>query len=367
MAEKKPLRIAMLASISWPLPPKGYGPWEQVAYNLSEELVRRGHELTVFAAGGSKVSAKLVVTCPHPLDAWPEPQASRPQALNPQTGFLEGPPDGVLYEEMHIAECLKMAAAGHFDIIHNHLHAHTLQFADLVDTPILTTLHGVAWNKSNHPALLARKGYPFVSLSNKERDFLPELNYVATIPNGILVENFPLVSDKDDYLLFAGRLAPEKGPAEAVELARRTNRPLILAGMIEPQYQDYFDQKIAPYLDGKQIRYEGLLSQKQVALLYQKAAAVLFLLQWDEPFGLVAAEAQAAGTAILAFPRGSMPDIVQDGRTGFIVSDLDQACQAIQKLSTIDPLACRKNAEQNFSSTAMTDKYEALYYRLLGR
>ncbi|GAF84836.1 unnamed protein product, partial [marine sediment metagenome] len=198
-------------------------------------------------------------------------------------------------------------------------------------------------------------------------DFLPELNYVATIPNGILVENFPLVSDKDDYLLFAGRLAPEKGPAEAVELARRTDRPLILAGMIEPQYQDYFDQKIAPYLDGKQIRYEGLLTQKQVALLYQKAAAVLFLLQWDEPFGLVAAEAQAAGTAILAFPRGSMPDIVQDGRTGFIVSDLDQACQAVQKLSTIDPLACRKNAEQNFSSTAMTDKYEALYYHLLGR
>ncbi len=367
MAKEEPLRIAMLASISWPLPPEGYGPWEQVAYNLSEELVRRGHQLTVFAAGGSKVSAKLVVTCPHPLDAWPEPEASRPQALNPQSGFLEGPPDGVLYEEMHIAECLKMAAAGEFDIIHNHLHAHTLQFADLVDTPILTTLHGVAWNKSNHPALLARKHYPFVSLSNKERDFLPELNYAATIPNGILVDKFPLVPDKDDYLLFAGRLAPEKGPAEAVELARRTNRPLILAGMIEPQYQDYFDREIAPHLDGKQIRYEGLLTQKEVALLYQKAAAVLFLLQWDEPFGLVAAEAQAAGTPILAFPRGSMPDIVQDGRTGFIVSDLDQACQAVQKLSTIDPLACRKNAEQNFSSTAMTDKYEALYYRLLGR
>ena len=194
------LRIGILAPISWPMPPEGYGPWEQVAYNLSEELVRRGHEVTVFAAGGSKVSGKLIVTCPHPLEQWGEPEKSMTRALNPQTGFLEGPPDGVLYEEMHIAECLKMAAAGAFDIIHNHLHAHALQFADLVDTPMLTTLHGVAWNKANHPALLARKHYPFVSLSEKERDFLPELNYVATVPNGIVVDNFPLVAEKDEEL-----------------------------------------------------------------------------------------------------------------------------------------------------------------------
>ena len=367
MPKRKRLRIGMLAPISWPMPPKSYGPWEQVAYNLSEELVERGHEVTVFAAGGSRVSGKLVVTCPHPLDMWPEPEKSKPRALNPQTGFLEGPPDGVLYEEMHIAECLKMTAAGAFDIVHNHLHAHTLQFADLVDTPLLTTLHGVAWNKANHPALLARRHYPFVSLSNKERDFLPELNYVATVPNGIVVENFPLVADKDDYLLFAGRLAPEKGPAEAVELARRTQRRLILAGMIEPQYRDYYQEKIAPFVDGKQIRYEGLMTQKQLAPLYQRAAAVLFLLKWDEPFGLVAAEAQAAGTAILAFPRGSMPEIVQDGKTGFLVGDMAQACEAVERLRDIDPLACRKNAEENFSAAVMTDKYETIYYSLSGK
>ena len=367
MANKERLRIGMLASISWPMPPKGYGPWEQVAYNLSEELYRRGHDVTVFAAGGSEVSGKLVVTCPHPLDDWPEPERSMARVLNPQSGFLEGPPDGVLYEEMHIAECLKMAAEGAFDVVHNHLHAHTLQFAELVDTPILTTLHGVAWNKSNHPALLARKDYPFVSLSDKERGFLPELNYVATIANGIMVENFPLVRDKEDYLLFAGRLAPEKGPAEAVELAKRTKRRLILAGMIEPKYQDYYDERIAPYVDGKQISYQGLLTQRQVARLYQKAAAVLFLLKWDEPFGLVAAEAQACGTPIIGYRRGSMGDIIKEGQTGFIVGDMNQACEAVEKLESIDPGACRRNAEQNYSSTAMAEKYEAVYYQLAGK
>lgn len=367
MPKRRTLRIGMLAPISWSMPPQGYGPWEQVAYNLSEELVRRRHEVTVFAAGGSKVSGKLIVTCPYPLDMWPEPEKSMPRALNHQTGFLEGPPDGVLYEEMHIAECLKMAAAGAFDIVHNHLHAHTLQFADLVDTPIVTTLHGVAWNKANHPALLARKHYPFVSLSDKERHFLPVLNYVATVPNGIVVDDFPLVTDKEDYLLFAGRLAPEKGPAEAVELARRTGRKLVMAGMIEGQYQDYYEEKIAPFVDGKQIRYEGLMTQKELAPLYQKAAAVLFLLKWDEPFGLVAAEAQATGTAILAFPRGSMPEIVQDGKTGFLVENMEQACRAVEKLSNIDPVMCRKNAEENFSATVMTDKYEAVYHSLTGK
>ena len=347
------------------MPPAGYGPWEQVAYNLSEELVRRGHEVTVFAAGGSKVSGKLIVTCPHPLDMWPEPERSMPRALNPQTGFLEGPPDGVLYEEMHIAQCLKMAAGGAFDIVHNHLHAHTLQFADLVDTLIVSTLHGVAWNKATHPALLARKHYPFVSLSEKERDFLPELNYVATVANGIVVDDFPLVTDKEDYLLFAGRLAPEKGPAEAVELARRTKRRLILAGMIEPQYRCYYEERIAPFVDGKQICYKGLITQRELAPLYQKAAAVLFLLKWDEPFGLVAAEAQAAGTAIVAFPRGSMPEIVQNGKTGFLVEDMDHACRAVEKLGDINPLDCRKNAEEHFSAAVMTEKYEAVYYELV--
>lgn len=366
MSDKRPLRIAMLAPISWLMPPKGYGPWEQVAYNLSEELVRRGHDVTVLAAGGSKVSGRLVATCPHPLDDWPEPQRSRPRVLDHETGFLEGPPDGALYEQMHIAECLKAAAAGAFDIVHNHLHAHTLQFADLVKTPILTTLHGVAWNRANHPALLARKNYPFVSLSEKERDFLPELNYVATIGNGIVLDNFPLETEKEDYLLVAGRLAPEKGPAEAVQLAHRTGRPLILAGMIEEQYRRYYREEIAPYVDGKQIRYLGLLSQEQLVPLYQKAAAALFLLNWDEPFGLVAAEAQACGTPIVAFIRGSMPEIVQHGRTGFLVEDLDQACNAVEKLRDIDPAACRKNAEQNFSAAVMTDRYEAVYYKLVG-
>jgi len=358
------MRIAMLAPISWPLPPSGYGPWEQVAYNLTEQLVRLGHDVTLFAAGGSNTSATLVATCPHAFETWPDHERNRPRAFDPVSGLLEGPPDYRVLEQMHIAACMERAAEGAFDIVHSHLHVHALVFSRLVPCPVVTTLHGSAWVRAAHPALLAYRERPFVSISDAERGFLPELNYVATVHNGIHIEDFPFEPEKEDYLLFAGRLAPEKGVAEAIEVAQRSGRRLLIAGMIESQYQDYYDVEIKPHLDGGNVEFLGLLSQAELAPVYRKAAAVLFLINWAEPFGLVAVEAQASGTAVIATRRGALPEIIVEGETGFVVESIDEAVEAVSRLDRIRSEACRRNAELRFTAAVMALGYEAVYREL---
>lgn len=357
----------MLAPISWPLPPSGYGPWEQVAYNLTEELVRLGHDVTLFAAGGSKTSAGLVQSCPHAFETWPEAERNRPREFDRQSGLLEGPPDWRALEQLHIATCMKQTADGAFDVVHSHLHIHALVFGRLIPCPLVSTLHGSAWVRSAHPVFLAHRDMPFVSISDAERQFLPELNYAATVYNGIRIEDFPFESRKEDYLLFAGRLAPEKGPAEAIDVAKRAGRRLLMAGMIEPQYEDYFEARIKPHIDGKQVEYLGLLSQKDLAPVYRKAAAVLFLINWCEPFGLVAVEAQASGTPLIATRFGALPEIILEGRTGYVVDSLDQAVEAVSGLDRLSPAACRKNVETRFTAAAMARGYEAVYQDLIDR
>lgn len=359
------MRIAMLAPISWPLPPAGYGPWELVAHNLTEGLVRLGHEVTLFAAGGTVSSAELVVTTPHALSTWPEPERSMKQAFDKRTGLLEGPPDARVLEELHIAACMERAAQGEFDVVHSHLHVHALVFSRLIHCPLVTTLHGSAWVQPTHPILLAYKNMPFVSLSEAERTMLPELNYVATVHNGIRMDGFPFEPEKEDYLLFAGRLSPEKGPDVAIEIARKSGRRLLMAGLIEGQYQDFFDQRVKPHIDGRTVDYLGLLSQEELAPYYRKAAGVLFPINWCEPFGLVAVEAQASGTPIIATRYGALPEIVVQGRTGFIVDSVDEAVAAVSKLESIEPSVCRENAESRFSDDAMAKGYESVYRLLL--
>lgn len=359
------MRVAILAPVSWPLPPVGYGPWEQVAYNLAEALVALGQDVTVFAASGSESSATVVPTVPHAFECWPREERERTRAFSPESGLLEGPPDFRVLEEAHIATCMEAAADGAFDIVHSHLHVHALCFSSLISCPLLSTLHGSAWVRATHDVLRRYRDCPFVSLSDAERSFLPELNYVATVHNGIDIDRFPFESSKDDYLLFAGRLSPEKGPCRAIEVAHRAGRRLLLAGMIEPQYQDYFDSRIKPHLDGKNVAYVGLLSQNELAPLYRKAAGVLFLINWCEPFGLVAVEAQASGTPIIASRYGALPELIVEGRTGFIVDDLDAAVERVSRLPEIVPEACRRNAAERFTIECMGRGYLAAYQRAL--
>ena len=355
------MRIAMLAPISWPLPPTGYGPWEQVAYNLTEELVKLGHDVTLFAAAGSVTAATLVETCPHALSVWPEAERNAPRRFDARTGLLEGPPDARVWEELHLATCMERAAGGEFDVVHSHLHVHALVCARLITCPLVSTLHGAAWVRSAHPILKAYKENLFVSLSNAERTLLPELNYVATVYNGIRLQDFPFEAEKDDYLLFAGRLAPEKGPGVAIDIARRADRRLLMAGLIEPQYEDYFNAVIKPHLDGKQVEYLGLLSQTELAPVYRKAAGVLFPIHWCEPFGLVAVEAQASGTPLIATRFGALPEIIVEGRTGFVVDSVDEGVAAVDKLPSISPADCRRNIETRFSVIQMGQGYQAVY------
>ncbi len=360
------MRIAMLAPISWPLPPAGYGPWEQVASNLTEALVNRGHQVTLFASGDSITTADLAATVPHSSSTWPAEERERPRRFDPDSGLLEGPPDARALEELHIAACMERAAAGEFDIVHSHLHVHALGYARLIPCPLVSTLHGVAWVRALHPLLLRYKECSFVSLSDAERVFLPDLNYVATVHNGIRIQDFPFEADKEDYLLFAGRIAPEKGAAEAIQVALRTGRRLLIAGLVEPQYEQYFDTRVRPYVDDKQIEYLGLLSRAELAPLYRRAAAVLFLISWAEPFGLVAVEAQASGTPIIATARGALPEIVIDGETGFVVESFDAAAGAVGRLNEISPTACRSNVERRFTDACMAAGYDAAYRGLVG-
>lgn len=359
------LRIAMLAPVSWPVPPAGYGPWEQVASNLTEQLVNRGHDVTLFAAKGSKTTARLVETTAHPFEMWPQAERDRERCLDPETGLLEGPPDFRALEQQHIATCIEQAAQCDFDLVHSHLHVHALVFARLIPCPLLTTLHGAAWVRAHHPVLDRYKDAPYVSLSDAERSFKPDLNYAGTVHNGIVLDRFKFQARKESHLLFAGRLSPEKGAAQAVQIAAKANRPLRMAGTIEPQYQRYFDQHIKPDIDNGNTTYLGPLSQTDLAEQYRAAAAVLFPIQWSEPFGLVVAESLACGTPVIAFRMGAMPELIRDGETGYLADTVDDAANAARHLDQIDPAACRRDAEQRFSDAAMAQGYERVYRQVL--
>lgn len=360
------MKIAMLAPISWPIPPAGYGPWEQVACNIVDGLVDLGHEVTLFAAGGSKHRADIVETVPYALNTWPEEEKNRPRRYDPATGLLEGPPDGRVLEQLHIGTCMEQAATGEFDVVHSHLHVHALPYGRLIPCPLVSTLHGAAWVRAAHPIFKAYRDLPFVSLSNAERTLLPELNYVATVYNGVPMESFPLETAKDDYLLFAGRLSPEKGPAEAIEVARRSGRRLLMAGMIEEQYRDYYDARVAPHIDGKSIEHLGLLSQAELSPIYGKASAVLFMINWCEPCSMVGIEAQACGTPLIGTRFGYLPEIIRDHETGYLVDTVDQAVDAVGRLDRISPADCRRNIEERFSVPVMASGYERVYQSLVG-
>ena len=364
-AADRKLRIAMLAPIAWPVPPTGYGPWEQVVHNLTEALVARGHDVTLFAAAGSRTSARLVETVEHAFSLWPEPEKNQPRHFDTASGLLLGPPDFRALEQRHIATCMEAAADGAFDVVHSHLHVHALVFSRLIPCPLISSLHGAAWVKSAHAVFDRYRDQPFVSLSNAERTLKPDLNYIATVYNGVQLEHFTLQQDKADYLLFAGRLAPEKGAAEAIAIAQGAGRPLRLAGMIEPQHQAYFEQRVEPYIDGEQIRYLGLLSQRDLAVQYQHAAAVLFPISWCEPCSMVGIEAQACGTPIIGTRFGYLPELIRNGETGYLVDTVGQAIDAVARLEAIDPAACRRNVAERFSPETMACGYEQAFSSLV--
>ena len=331
----------MLSSISWRTPPRAYGPWELVTSLLTEALIERGVDVTLFATLDSVTAGKLGGVCPRGY--------SEDSSLNPK-----------VWEALHIAHCFERA--GEFDLIHNQADFMPLVFSRMVDRPIVTTIHGF----SSPSILPAYQRYQdrsaYVAISDADRD--PSLTYAATIHHGIPIGEFPFDPVGSEDLLFFGRFHPDKGAGEAVRAARAANRKLIMAGIV--QDADYFAREVAPFIDERTVEYRGVLGGTDRVRALGQARAMLHLIGFEEPFGLSVIEAMACGTPVIAYPKGSMPELIIDGVTGFLVDSFDEAVAAIERASEIDRSACRRHVEQHFTVDRMADQYLELYRRLIG-
>lgn len=335
------MRVAFLAPISWRVPPRHYGPWEQFSSLLTEGLVKRGLDVTLFATADSVTSARLAAVAP--------------------TGYSEDPTlDPKVWEALHIANLFERAAE--FDLIHNSFDFLPLTFTRLVETPVVTTIHGFASDVTLPPYVAYADRVSYVAISEADRH--PALDYVATIHHGIDFSQFEFNPEPDDYLLFFGRIHPDKGVAEAIEVARATGIPLVIAGII--QDQGYFDREVAPHVDDRAIRYIGSVGPAERSRILGGATALLHLINFDEPFGFSVVESMACGTPVIASPRGSMPEIVSDGINGFLVETLGDATGAVEALGSLDRRKVRDSVENRFTVERMVDRYIEVYRQLVG-
>jgi glycosyltransferase involved in cell wall biosynthesis/mannose-6-phosphate isomerase-like protein (cupin superfamily) len=334
------MHVAMLSPISWRTPPRHYGPWEKVVSLLTEELVARDVAVTLFATGDSLTNATLASIAP--------------------TGYSEDSGlDPKVWECLHISALFERA--DEFDLIHNHFDFLPLSYAGLVDTPMLTTIHGFSSPRIVPVYEKYNERCQYISISDADRH--PRLDYIATIHHGIDLAEFPYNESPHDYLLYYGRIHPDKGTREAIEVAKRAGRKLVIAGII--QDQAYFDEHIEPQIDGDKVTYLGPVGGERRGEILGGAAALLHLINFAEPFGLTMIEAMACGTPVIAFARGSVPEIVKDGTTGFIVDDLGAATEAVRRIVDIDRRACRADAERRFSGARMADDYLRVYQEIL--
>jgi glycosyltransferase involved in cell wall biosynthesis len=334
------MRIAMLSSIAWRTPPRHYGPWENVASLLTEGLVSCGIDVTLFATADSQTNGTLHAVCPTGYE--------EDRSLIPK-----------VWECLHITELFDHACE--FDLIHNNFDFLPLTYTGLTTTPLVTTIHGFS-----SPGILPvykkyNKKVFYVSISDADRS--PELDYIKTIHHGIDIKQFDFQPDPDDYLLFFGRIHNDKGARQAIEIARACKKKLILAGIV--QDQAYYDQYIAPHLDNGQVVYAGSVGPVERNRMLGNACALLHPIQFDEPFGLSVVESMACGTPVIAFDRGSMPELIDNGKSGFLVDNLDQAIEAVARINEIERAYCRRHVELRFSAGRMIKEYIQVYETIL--
>ena len=330
-------RIAVLSPVAWRTPPRQYGAWETVASNITEGLVARGWDVTLFATGDSITRARLRAVV--------------------STGYEEDPGiDPKVAEYLHISEVFEHA--GEFDLIHSHYDFMALPFTRLIATPVLTTIHGFSSPKIMPVYDKYRDGY-FVSISDSDR--APRLNYLATVYNGIDLSLYPIREAPGEDLIFLGRIHPDKGVHLAIAVARLSGMPLVIAGII--QDKEYFRKQVEPFLDG-QIRYVGALDVAGKNDLFARARALLHLNTIPERFGLVLVEANAAGVPVIAMDLGSCREVIEHEQTGFLVSTVNEAVHALKRVGEIDPQACRTRVQKRFSVLTMVEAYERVYAKV---
>lgn len=339
------MKIAQIAPLAERVPPKKYGGTERVVYELTEELVQRGHEVTLFASGDSLTSARLVSVYPTNLR---EAKIKDVYGLNIWTLLNLG---------------LAFERQGEFDIIHDHSGFIGLPMANIATTPVVMTMHGPFTAENRRIYQMLRRPY-IVTISEAQTEPAPNLNYAGTIYNGLTMEHYPFSAQHEGYLLFVGRICLEKGAHYAIEVARSLSLPLIMAAKLDAPDRPYFHEYIEPYLSD-QIRWVGEVDQEERNRLMSKALCLLHPVTWREPFGLTLIESMACGTPVIAFNRGSIPEIIEHGTTGFVVSDVESMVDAVIHLDTIERSYCREYALDNFSTTRMVDAYEELYAKII--
>ncbi|OAQ20244.1 glycosyltransferase family 4 protein [Thermosulfurimonas dismutans] len=337
------MRIAQVAPLFEAVPPKLYGGTERVVSWLTEELVRQGHEVTLFASGDSKTSARLIPCAP--------------QALR-----LAGVKDTLAPHVFMVERVLRMASE--FDVIHFHIDYLHLPLMRRTKISYLTTLHGRLDLPEMFPFYKEFREAPFVSISNAQRRPLPFLNWIGTVYHGLPADLYRPVYEPGKYLAFLGRISPEKRPDRAIELAERVGIKLLIAAKVDKADEEYFKEVIKPRLKSPWVEFIGEITEKEKQEFLGEALALLMLIDWPEPFGLVMIEANACGTPVIAWRCGSVPEIIEDGRNGFIVESMEEAERAVEGLSGLSRRECRRVFEEHFTAERMAREYLALYESL---
>ena len=340
------MRIAQVAPLWERVPPPAYGGIELVVGLLTDELVRRGHEVTLFASGDSITLAKL--------------ESVHPQALRLDSTVKEYG----IYEMLQMSRVYEKASE--FDIIHSHVGCAALPYGNLVKTPTVHTLHGI-FTPDNEKMFTHARSQPYISISDAQREPRLNLNCVATVYNGIDTSTYKFHEKPQDppYLAFLGRISPEKGTHLAIEIAKRSGWRLKMAGKVDVVDVDYYEQEIKPHIDGKQIEYWGEADHAQKNELIGGAVATLFPITWREPFGLVMVESMVTGTPVIAIELGSASEVIVHGKTGFLCHGVDECIEAIDKATQLNRNDCREHVLKHFSVERMTDGYEAVYQKVL--
>lgn len=335
------MKIAMLSPIAWRTPPRHYGPWENIASLLTEGLVACGHDVTLFATADSITGGKLHAVCPK---GYEEDQSIIPK----------------VWECLHISELFDHA--GEFDIIHNHFDFLPLTYTCFTSTPMVTTIHGFS-SPGILPVYRKYNGKTFyVSISGSDRS--SDLDYIKTIRHGIDIKQFDFEPCPEDYLLFFGRIHSDKGAREAIEIAGDCNKNLILAGIIQDRV--YYDKYISPHIDNHKVIYAGSVRPAERNRLLGRASALLHPILFDEPFGLSVIEAMACGTPVIAFDRGSMPELIDNGKTGFLVNNVEEAVEAVVNIKDIDRANCSRHVAKHFTVDRMVTEYIQVYEMIVG-
>jgi len=343
------MKIGMIAPFAYPIPPEFYGGSEQVVYYLTEGLVKKGHDVTLFCQKGSKTHAK-------------------------QDDCFSRKPIGGLLNEKNIFPLLQrinyiVGKSSEFDLIHNHSGYLILNFSDYLAAPMVTTLHNAYSPEmiDNEIATELFSNNKFVSISKSQQRNLKGVKYIANVYNGTVDLNRYQLGSGGEYLIWIGRFCDAKGTKEAIEIAKKSGNKLLLAAKENPEDQEYFDKYVKKEIDNKSIIFVGEIGIEKKNKLLGKAKAFLMPINWDEPFGLVMIESMACGTPVIAYDRGSVPEIIKNGETGFIVKygDIDGMVKAINKVDQIDRRVCREHVAENFSIEKMVDGYEDVYKKII--